>query len=559
MQQRDYKANIRWTWQQLSGMRWRILVNCLIGMLRICISLSFVWVCKVIVDVATQHAGEHIWWWIAAMCGVIFLMVLASAWNTRVREKNRIVITNSLRERLFSRVMRSQWHGRETLHSGDTVNRLEEDIRTLSATVSDQIPSFIIACFQLIAASFVLFTMQKDLLWVLLFIMPLALIVSKIYFRILRRLTAEIREQDSKIQSHIQESLLKRILILSMGREDDSVRTLDNMQDSLMRSTMRRVTYSNRSRVFIQIGFMAGYVVTFCWSAFGLISGAVTYGMMTACLQLVNQVQNPILDMSHYVPALVQSLTSIDRLRELADMQEEARGEIHPMSGLLGLRITDLSFTYPGNEGPTISHLTCDFRPGVSTAIIGETGSGKSTLIRLMMSLLQPDSGNITLYNSKEEVQMSPSLRCNFRFVPQGNSLMSGTVRDNLLLGNADATEEDMREALRLAAADFVFERPEGLDTPCSEQGSGLSEGQAQRIAIARALLQKGAIILMDEACSSVDPNTEKRILENLSKGVQDKTIIWVTHHAVVQQYMSHTLAMHDIRKNNKNNSNHTE
>ena len=544
MQQRDYKTNIRWTWQQLDGMRLRILATCLIGMLRICISLMFVWVCKIIVDVATTQHGEKIWWWIGAMCGVILLMVITSAWNVRVREKNRIIITNHLRQQLFSRVMRARWHGREALHSGDTVNRLEDDIRTLSSTATEMIPAFIIACFQLVAASFVLFTMQKNLLWVLLFIMPLALIVSKIYFRILRRLTAEIREQDSKIQSHMQESLLKRILILSMGREDDSVSTLDDMQDSLMTSTMRRVTYSNRSRVFIQIGFMAGYVVTFCWSAFGLISGAVTYGMMTACLQLVNQVQNPILDMSHYLPALVQSMTSVDRLRELADMQEEEKGNIIEVQGPLGLRIDDLTYTYPGNEGPTIDHLTCDFRPGVSTAIVGETGSGKSTLIRLMMSLLQPDSGHITLYNGKEEYEMSPALRCNFRFVPQGNSLMSGTVRDNLLLGNADATEEEMREALRLAAADFVFERPEGLDTPCSEQGSGLSEGQAQRIAIARALLQKGAIILMDEACSSVDSRTERRILENLSKGIQDKTIIWVTHHAVVQEYMSHSLAM---------------
>lgn len=544
MQQRDYKTNIRWTWQQLEGMRLRILANCLIGMLRICISLSFVWVCKVIVDVATTRQGEHIWWWIAVMCGIILLMVIASAWNTRVREKSRIIITNRLREKLFSRVMKARWHGREALHSGDTVNRLEEDIRTISATVNDHVPALIIACFQLVAASLVLFTMQRNLMWVLLFIMPVALIVSKVYFRILRRITAEIREQDSKIQSHIQESLLKRILILSMGREDDSVNTLDDMQDSLRESTMRRVTYSNRSRVFIQIGFMAGYVVTFCWCAFGLISGGVTYGMMTACLQLVNQVQNPILDMSHYVPVLVQSLTSVDRLRELADMQEEERGDVIEVPGLLGLRITDVSYTYPGNEGPTINHLSCDFRPGVSTAIVGETGSGKSTLIRLMMSLLQPDSGHVTLYNDKQEFEMNPSLRCNFRFVPQGNSLMSGTVRDNLLLGNADATEDEMREALRLAAADFVFERPEGLDTPCSEQGSGLSEGQAQRIAIARALLQKGAIILMDEACSSVDSLTERRILENLSKGIQDKTIIWVTHHAAVQEYMTRTITL---------------
>lgn len=525
-------------------MRLRILGSCLIGMLRICVSLSFVWICKIIVDVATTQHGEHIWWWIAAMCGIILLMVLTSAWNTRVREKNRIVISNTLRQRLFGRVMRARWHGREALHTGDTVNRLEDDIRTLSTTATDHIPSLIIACFQLVASSFVLFTMQKNLLWVLLFIMPLALIVSKIYFKILRRLTAEIREQDARIQSHMQESLLKRILILSMGKEDESVRTLGDMQSSLQRSTMTRVSYSNRSRVFIQIGFMAGYVVTFCWSAFGLISGTVTYGMMTACLQLVNQVQNPILDMSHFVPALVQSMTSIDRLRELADMKEESKGEEIEMTGPLGIRLTNLSYTYPGNDHPTIDRLNYTFRPGVSVAVVGETGSGKSTLMRLLLSLLQPDSGQITLFNDREEHEMSAALRCNFRFVPQGNSLMSGTVRENLLLGNSDATDEQMKEALRLAAADFVFDRPEGLDTPCSEQGSGLSEGQAQRIAIARALLQTGSIILMDEACSSVDNQTEQRILQNLSEGIHDKTIIWVTHHTAVRQYMADCLTM---------------
>lgn len=544
MQQRNYKENIRWTWQQLSGMRLRILGSCMIGMLRICVSLAFVWVCKVVVDVATTQQGEHIWEWIGVMIGIILMQVGISAWNVRVREKNRIVITNHMRQTLFGRAMKAEWHGREALHTGDTLNRLEGDIKTISSTVSEQIPFLIIACFQLLAASFVLFSMQRNLLWVLLIIMPIALIVSKIYFKILRKLTAEIREKDSSIQSHMQENLLKRILILSMSREDDSIDRLGYLQGDLMKSTMKRVTYGNRSRIFIQLGFMAGYVVTFCWSAFGLISGAVTYGMMTACLQLVNQVQNPILDMSHYLPSLVQSLTSVDRLRELADLKEEERGEEHLMTGPLGIRISGLTYTYPGNEHATIEHLNYDFKPGVSTAIIGETGSGKSTLMRLILNLLKADEGRITLYNEKEEQEMTAAMRCNFRFVPQGNSLMSGTVKQNLLLGNADATEEEMKHALQLAAADFVFSRPEGLDTLCSEQGSGLSEGQAQRIAIARALLQKGAIILMDEACSSVDTQTEKRILENLREGINDKTIIWITHHAAVQEYMDNCLSM---------------
>lgn len=542
MQQRHYIDNIRWTWQQMSGMRLRILGSCMIGMIRIFTSLSFVWICKGVVDCATTAGGLHIWRWIGAMIGVILLQMGVGAWNIRVREKNRLVVSNTLRQRLFGRVMRAQWHGREARHSGDTVNRLDGDIRTLTTAVADQIPQLLLATIQLIAASFVLFSMQRNLLWVLLIIMPIALVVSKIYFRILRKITVEIREQDSRIQSHIQESLLKRILLLSMQREEDSVNRLEDLQDGLMRTTMQRVTYGNRSRIFIQLGFMGGYVVTFCWSAFGLISGAVTYGMMTACLQLVNQVQNPIIDMSHQLPAMVQALTSVDRLRELADMPEEQHDEAHMLQGPLGVRIEHLSYTYPGNEQPTISNLSYTFQPGISTAIVGETGAGKSTLMRLILHLLNPDSGRVVLFNGQEEVEMHASLRSNFRYVPQGNSLMSGTVRDNLLLGNAEATEEEMREALRMAAADFIFERPEGLDTPCSELGCGLSEGQAQRIAIARALLQKGAIILMDEPCASVDPDTEQRIISNLAEGAKEQTIIWITHHTAVEAIMPQTL-----------------
>lgn len=541
MYQRHYLDNIRWTWQQLKGMRLRIAGSFAIGIIRIFASLSFVWICKEVVDCAIS-GGAHIWRWIALMIAIILIQMGVGAWAIRVREKNRIVISNTLRSRFFGRVMRAEWHGREALHTGDTVNRLEDDIRTLTSAVAEQIPQIALAFVQLIAASFVLFTMQRNLLWVLLIIMPVALIVSKVYFRILRRITAEIREQDSRIQSHIQESLLKRILLLSMQREEATVEQLGDLQNGLMHSTMERVSYGNRSRIFIQLGFMGGYVVTFCWSAFGLISGAVTYGMMTACLQLVNQVQSPIIDMSRQLPAMIQALTSVDRLRELADMPEEVHKQARRLNGLVGVRLENLSYAYPGNPEATLNDLSYTFAPGSHTAIVGPTGAGKSTLMRLILNLLSPASGQVVLYNGEEELPMNASLRCNFRYVPQGNSLLSGTVRQNLLLGNAEATEEEMRRALTLAAAEFVFDRPEGLDTPCSEQGSGLSEGQAQRIAIARALLQKGGIILLDEPCAAVDPDTEQRILRNLSECASDQTIIWITHHPAVESVLPNVL-----------------
>jgi ABC-type multidrug transport system fused ATPase/permease subunit len=176
-------------------------------------------------------------------------------------------------------------------------------------------------------------------------------------------------------------------------------------------------------------------------------------------------------------------------------------------------------------------HFSYDFKPGTVTAIMGVTGVGKSTLTRLVLALLRPAAGSVTLYDAERSVQASPATRCNFRYVPQGNSLMSGTVRDNLLMANPSATEEELREALHLAVADFVLDLPDGLDTLCSEKGSGLSEGQAQRVAIARALLHSGGVLILDESTSALDRDTEDELLRRLSKKLSGgKTILWITH-----------------------------
>ena len=200
-----------------------------------------------------------------------------------------------------------------------------------------------------------------------------------------------------------------------------------------------------------------------------------------------------------------------------------------------------MTYAYEDSDCDVISHLNFDFRPGSCTAILGETGSGKTTLVRLLLALLKPSEGTMEIYNEQHSQPLSPLTRCNFVYVPQGNTLMSGTIRENLRLGKLDATESEMYEALNTSCAEFVAELPLGLDTPCSETGGGLSEGQAQRIAIARALLRDRSIMVFDEATSALDPETERTLLRNILEK-NCKTVIFITHRPAVVDYCDQVL-----------------
>jgi ABC-type multidrug transport system fused ATPase/permease subunit len=215
----------------------------------------------------------------------------------------------------------------------------------------------------------------------------------------------------------------------------------------------------------------------------------------------------------------------------LALPEEQAEPQT-PLTEPVGLRLIEVDFKYPGaDRGRQIfSHFSCDFRPETYNAILGETGAGKTTLIRLLLALIHPDAGRVEVYDSHGAQPLNAASRRYFTYVPQGNTLLSGTIRTNLLLGNPEATETEMWQALEWAAADFVHRIPLGLDTPCGEGGGGLSEGQAQRVAIARALLRRAPILLLDEATSALDPQTEQTVIDNLLTHVRHKTVIMVTH-----------------------------
>ena len=538
-----YLSPLNWLWSMSRGMQGIMLINCVVGTLHIMASLAFVWFCKRIVDFATGVQQGNLTGYIVLMLGLMVCMIFFSGWESWLRGQNGIRSNNLLRQTVFERVMKSSWEGQDRFHTGDAMNRLEEDIRVVSQAISTDIPNFFLTIVQLFAASAFLFMLDARLLWVILILMPIAILVSKMFYRKMKNLTQQVRKQESSIQGIMQENLQHRLLVQTLGCMEQAVGKLSDFQDQLYITFHTRLNYTTRSRIFLQTGFSGGYCIAFLWGIFGIQAGTVTFGMMTAFLQLVAQVQRPIVNLTQYIPTFISLITSIERLQELTNLPQEEIREQQPMQGPVGIRISDVCYHYPDAKKQVLNHLSHDFLPGSTTAVVGETGAGKSTLIRLLLSLMQPQNGEILLYNAQTKQPVSPSARVNFMYVPQGNSLMSGTIRENLLLGNPQATEDEMKEVLHRVCADFVFLRPDGLDSTCGEIGSGLSEGQAQRIAIARALLHQGSILILDEASSALDSQTEREILETLRK-INDKTVIWVTHHDAVTQYMQHVLTI---------------
>lgn len=539
---------IRWLWSTSGGFRTAIACCAVAGTLHAGVSLFFVYVCKHLIDTATGESDDGLTVYIVCLVLCLVMQLLLSAVRSRLSARTEIRLRNELHRRLFVRLMGSCWSGRDTLHTGDVLNRLEEDVVTLTDALCRTVPAVFITLMQLGGALWLLSLLDTRLTGVLVFIMPVALLLSKSYVRKMRGMSRDIRDTDSLIQSHMQENLQHRILIRTLEYTARSVMRLAALQKILQDKIMRRTDLSVFSRSAVQTGFMAGYAVAFLWGVFGLRDGTVTFGMMAAFLQLVAQIQRPMVELSRQIPSFIRVFTSTERLAELAALPQEERGCPVRLSGSIGVRIRQLTYAYPDSKRNVLENFTYDFKPGSLTAIVGETGAGKSTMIKLILALFRPDRGEIMFYDNEREVTASPLTRCNLSYVPQGNTLISGTIRSNLLMGNPHASDDELRSALHTAAADFVFSLPEGMDTMCGERGSGLSEGQAQRIAIARGLLRPGGILLLDEPTSSLDNETEKLLLQRLSRRIEGKTLILITHRETVNRLCTAVIRLGRLR-----------
>ena len=537
------------------------------GIGRVSLGLLMVWLCKRFIDVTIrQGTTNDIILMIIALVAVVSGAILCRQAYYFLGIRDKAKQTTNIRLRIFSHLFRRQMFDQKEMHSGDVSSRLEKDIDVVSDATTSLFPDMSVTLIQLGGAFLLMQSMDARLAWALLLLTPLFLIVGKLIGRKMRMMTLDIRKQESVIQMLVQETMEHNAVLRSLESGDWITNRLDDMQQDLRGKINRRARFTVISRLLIGSSFSLGYIMAFIWGAMQLRSGEITFGVMTSFLQLVSQIQNPILQMLNMVPQFIQASASIDRLTELeqVEVEEETtnftnftrstsgrllpegrknferhgtsvesvveKSETHP----IGVKVEDVCFKYADGDREILTDFSFDFKPGSKTALMGHTGAGKTTLFRLLLALTKPNKGTMAVYNGQGQQAISEQTRSNFVFVPQGNTLMSGTIRYNLLLARPDATDDNLEDVLHTAMADFVLDLPDGLDTECGERGSGLSEGQAQRIAIARGLLRPGGILLLDEISASLDEATERELYRRLFAKYPGKTMIFITHRPVV-------------------------
>ena len=517
-----------WLWQQSRGIRWNSVVRIVTGILQVGFGLTMVWLSRRFIDetIRTGTADD-----IIHMIVLLVIMVMSGVllrqlgfWLTTTANIRQV---NAMRLRIFSCLFRRQLYTEEELHSGDVTSRMSKDIETVSTITTDTLPQMAITIIQLCGAFLLMRWFDERLAWALLLLTPMALVFGKLIARKLRQMTLDIRQDESRIQMQVQEGMEYNAVLRSLGSEQWVTDRLDFMQQRLRGNVMRRLRFTVVTRIIIGCAFSLGYLLAFVWGGIGLRNGTISFGVMTSFLQLVGMIQHPILQLLNMVPSIIHCTASIDRLKELESTDNvessSVTGKTSNETTAGPIRFSDVSFRYAKGDHMVMEHFTHEFKPGSKTAIMGETGIGKTTLFRLLLGFIEPTSGHV-------------DRNAAFCFVPQGNTLMSGTIRYNLQLAKPEATDQELKDVLHTACADFVNELPAGLDTELGERGSGLSEGQSQRIAIARGLLRPGTILLLDEISSALDESTERDLFERLFAAYPDRTFLLITHRTLVAE-----------------------
>ncbi len=525
------KSNIQWLWMVGKSYRLQALLNTLLGILIVGADLLFVWSTKLAVDIATKaNTSVTLSTAFMLLAGVILLQIILGIASRWVKATLGVKSLNRMHSSFFHLLLNSDWRKLRGFHTGDLTNRLQRDASEVTNFLTESLPTLVTTLIKFTAAFVFLYVMDSMLALLLVVILPMFILMGRLYVNKMRAITHNVRTSESSIQSLMQESLQHTPVIKTLQQVPYVVEKLLTLQKKLRGEIIQKTKYSTFTSTLLNIGFASGYFLTFAWGTYSLSQGNITYGTLIAFVQLVAQIQDPVRTLTRFIPIFISVGTSCDRLREIASLPAEPQPLNDVLNEGVGIRIQNLNFAYDENSRQIFTDYSLTLSPGSRIAIMGETGTGKTTLIRLLLSLISPNSGTIELFNAQRSLEISPASRSHFAYLPQGNTLLSGTIRENLLLGNPEATEEEMLQALETACATFVSNLPNGIDTSCTEHGGGFSEGQAQRICIARTLLRKVPILLLDEATSALDATTERTVIENIIKSRPNHTLIFITH-----------------------------
>ena len=532
MKNRSVNA-LKWIYKYTgSQLWWVVFLSVLTG----AISLGFIWLALVsseILDIATGDIKGSI---LFAIFKIILIIALQGGLNILycnilIRAIGKIDI--KIKQGLFNCLLNKKWTKINEYHSGELLNRFTSDVDIIINGVVSIIPNGIALATRLIAGLAVLFSIEPRLTAAVVLFGIFIAIASKIYSKHFKYLHKALQGANGVVRSFIQECIENVIVIKSFANNEIVASRLKEKQLKALKLMYKKQTISNIADTGVYILFTGGYYAALIWGALKISSGSITFGVLTAFLQIIEQIKAPMRNMSGLVPAFYSMIASSERLIELESLEYEPNfnqsiSADKLYDDLISINFENITFSY--KEDKVLENASTVINKGEVVAIAGPSGIGKSTMMKLILALIEPQSGNMYLKLKNKNIPIDASCRGLYSYVPQGNMILSGTIRENIAFCKPNASDEEIIKSARLAMIwDFIETLPEGLDTIIGERGLGLSEGQIQRLAIARAFLCDAPILLLDEATSALDEGTEKGLIENI-KSLKNKTCIFISH-----------------------------